>query len=142
MTARRFVDTNVLVYAFDEGAGTKQRRGQRILEEATPGELVVSAQVLNEFYVTVTRKLPVPLDSEAARAIVRELAALEVVALTAPLVLAGVDRAVRSRLSLWDGLVVEAALEAGCTTLLTEDLNDGQRFEDLEVVDPFAALDS
>jgi predicted nucleic acid-binding protein len=109
MIGKAFLDTNVLVYAFDAGAGAKQERGQRILDEAAPGELVVSAQVLNEFYVTVTRKLATPLDGDAARSAVRELTALEVIPVTGALVLAGIDRAARSQLSLWDALIVEAA---------------------------------
>lgn len=135
---RRFVDTNVLVYAFDSGAGERAEVARWILADAVPGELVISAQVLNEFYVVVTRKLAKPLELDAARAAVHELSSLAVVPLTSRLVLAGVDRSARSQLSLWDGLIVEAALDGGCEVLLTEDLNAGQRFDDLVVVNPFA----
>lgn len=140
MTGRQFIDTNVLVYAFDEAEPAKRGAAQKILESTDPDTLVVSAQVLNEFYVTVTRKLARPLEGRAARAAVREMAALEVVPVTGELVLDGVDRSTVSQISLWDALIVEAALAAGCTTLLSEDLNDGQAFDDLVVRNPFASL--
>ncbi|WP_052669024.1 PIN domain-containing protein [Nitriliruptor alkaliphilus] len=140
MTAKQFIDTNVLVYAFDAAAPAKRGIAQGVLESADPETSVVSSQVLNEFFVTVTRKLARPLEHGPARAVVREMAALDVVPLTGELVLRGIDRSTASQLSLWDALIVEAALTAGCETLLTEDLSDGQRFDDLLVRDPFASL--
>jgi predicted nucleic acid-binding protein len=140
-TGKRFLDTNVLVYAFDVASPGKREAAQRLLAETDPATVVVSAQVLNEFYVTVTRKLAEPLDSGAARAAVRELTALDVVPLTSQLVVAGVDRSRTSQLSLWDALIVEAALAAGCSTLVSEDLTDGQSFDELTVRDPFAGLE-
>lgn len=134
---RSFVDTNVLVYAFDRADEDKRASARRLLSAADPGDLVLSAQVLNEFFVTVTRKLAEPLEVDVARSVVDELSHLEVVPVTSQLVQAGIDRVRRSQLSLWDGLIVEAALDGGCHRLLTEDLQAGQRFGDLEVVDPF-----
>lgn len=141
-TGKQFLDTNVLVYAFDAAAPGKRRAAQELLERATPGTLVVSAQVLNEFYMTVTRKLAVPLDDRDARAAVREMTAMDVVPLTSQLVVAGIDRSTSARVSLWDALIIEAALAADCSTLVTEDLDDGQSFDGLTVRDPFASSDS
>jgi predicted nucleic acid-binding protein len=138
MTARHFLDTNVLVYAFDEAEPQKREIAQSVLESADPETSVVSAQVLNEFYVTVTRKLARPLEVGVARTAVRGMAAFDVVPLTGELVLRGIDRSTTSRVSLWDALIIEAALAAGCQTLLSEDLSDGQSFDDLVVVNPFA----
>jgi predicted nucleic acid-binding protein len=138
MTGRQFIDTNVLVYAFDRADPRKRATAQSVLAAAEPDTSVVSAQVLNEFYVTVTRKLAQPLAVGPARAAVRGMTALDVVPLTGELVLRGIDRATTSQVSLWDALIIEAALEAGCQTLLSEDLSDGQSFDDLVVVNPFA----
>jgi predicted nucleic acid-binding protein len=140
MIARTFLDTNVLVYAFDVGEPRKRDVALRLLDEAEAGGLVVSTQVLSEFYVTVTRKLERPLSSEDAGRAVAELARLDVVAITAPLVLAGIRRSGGSVLSLWDSLIVEAARHAGCGVLLTEDLTHGQRFGDVVVEDPFRGV--
>lgn len=139
-TGKQFLDTNVLVYAFDEASPVKREAAQHLLARADPATVVVSAQVLNEFYVTVTRKLANPLGSRAARAAVREMTALEVVPLTSQVVVAGIDRSRTSQLSLWDALIIEAALGAGCSTLVSEDLTDGQSFDGLTVRDPFARL--
>ena len=137
MTGRAFVDTNVLVYAFDVGEETKRARARELLATAGPDDLALSAQVLNEFYVATTRKLATPLAPEDAERVVRSLARLDVIATDAGLVLRGVGRARESDLSLWDALIVEAALRANCERILTEDLNSGQRFDGVTVVNPF-----
>jgi predicted nucleic acid-binding protein len=137
MTGKAFIDTNVFVYAFDAGEVAKQARARDLLASGEPDEFVVSAQVLNEFYVATTRKLDTPLTPETAERAVRSLARVDVVAIDASLVLRGVARARESRLSLWDALIVEAAVHAGCDRILTEDLNAGQRFDGLTVVNPF-----
>ncbi len=134
---RAFLDTNVLVYAFDRGEPHKQTTAQAVLE-SSDHELVISAQVLNAFWVTVTRKLVEPLDDDAAAAVLTDLStAFEVVPIDATLSLAGVARARADRLSLWDALVVESARTAGCEIVLTEDLNDGQSYDGVLVRDPF-----
>jgi predicted nucleic acid-binding protein len=137
MTGRSFVDTNVLVYAFDAGEPAKQAVARELLASLEPDRFVVSAQVLNEFYIATTRKLAKPLAPEAAEQAVRSLARLEVVSVDARLVLPGIARARASDLALWDALIVEAALRANCEQILTEDLNTGQRFDDVSIVNPF-----
>lgn len=138
MAGKAFVDTNVLVYAFDAGEAAKQARARDVLATGSLDEFVVSAQVLNEFYVATTRKLDTPLSPATAERAVRSLAHLDVVVLDANLVLRGIARARESRLSLWDALIVEAARRANCERILTEDLNHGQDFDGLTVVNPFA----
>jgi predicted nucleic acid-binding protein len=130
MADRAFLDTNVMVYAFDGDAGTKQETAQRILAEApAEGRYVLSAQVLQEFFVVVTRKLERPVAHEdAARAVAQADAAS---------VLAAIDRVGRLGMSLWDALIVQAAVESGCTRLLTEDLQDGQVIDGVRVENPF-----
>ena len=133
-----FFDTNVLVYLFDSGSPRKQARAQELLGSHTDaGELLLSTQVLQEFYVAATRKLATPLDEETAYATVRELATLPVVQIDAGMVLAAIQRSRRNKLSLWDALVVQAAIEGGASTLYTEDLQDGAVLDGLRIVDPF-----
>jgi len=134
---RVFLDTNVLVYAYDASEPVQRARARTLLADLE--DAVVSTQVLAEFYVALTRvggvKPPVaPADAEAA---VTSLSELTVVVVDVSMVLAGVRRARQSRLSLWDALIVEASLAANCDRLLTEDLQHGQRFGDLAVENPF-----
>ena len=133
---RWFVDTNVLVYLFDGDSPDKQAKARRILE-ANANRIVLSTQVLGEFYVTVTRKLARPLAPGPAAEAVNGLCAFPVRPLAAGLVRAAVRRSASSRLSYWDALIVESAMEAGAVVLLTEDLQDGRTFDALRVVNPF-----
>jgi len=137
MRDKAFLDTNVLVYLFDHDSAVKQRRARAVLE-AEGSSAAVSTQVLQEFYVTVTRKLGHPMPERDAEAAVHELAALEVVPVDGLLVLSGIARSRKDRLSLWDALIIEAALQGGCGRLLTEDLQDGRRFGALRVENPFS----
>src|SRR5712691_2744430 len=121
MTDRVFLDTNVLVYLFDRDAPVKQQRARQIVEEFR-ASLAISTQVLQEFYVSVTRKLAKPLPPGAAGAAVRHLAAFDVVVVDVPLIQAAIATARSSRVSFWDALVIDAARSCGCTRLLTEDL--------------------
>ena len=138
MTGSAFVDTNVVVYAFDDDEPDKQARARDLLTGPAHETLVVSTQVLAEFYVTATRTLARPLDPATARAAVAALSELPVVATDADLVLAGIDLSERHQLSLWDGLIVQAAVAAGCETILTEDLADGALLAGVRVQNPFA----
>lgn len=138
MTARVFVDTNVLVYARDRTDEAKHRRAMEwlaVLWDERAGRL--SWQVLHEYYVTLTRKLRPPRDTDDAREDVASLIAWQPIPVDVPMM----DRAWaiedRFGLSWWDALIVAAAEAGGCTHLLTEDLQDGQRFGDLVVVNPF-----
>lgn len=139
MTARVFVDTNVLVYARDRTDEAKHLRALEwlaILWEERAGRL--SWQVLQEYYVTTTRKLTPPRDTFDAREDVASLATWQPI----PVDLSVVDAAwaVEDRfgLSWWDALIVAAAQAGGCTHLLTEDLQDGQSLDQVTVVNPFA----
>ncbi|SEF08549.1 PIN domain-containing protein [Jiangella alba] len=135
---RVFVDTSVLVYVYDNDEPHKQQVASQALAEVGAERVVLSAQVLNEFVVTVTRKLARPLDDARTREAVEVLGQLEVVPVDAGLVAAGVLRSQGSQLSLWDALVVEAARRGSCEVLLTEDLHPGTDFDGVRVVNPFA----
>ena len=141
MRARTFVDTNVLVYAFDRSEPLKRARSLDILEGAVdPNALVISTQVLQELFVVFTRRLENPLDHETAARAVADLAALPVVVTGPETVLAAIELCETLSLSFWDALIVQAALEAGCAMLLTEDLQDGLAIGSLTVRNPYHDL--
>jgi len=136
---REFVDANVLVYAFDSSAAAKQRAAQQVLEklwESSTGCL--SVQVLQEFFVTVTKKVAKPLAVEEATARVREFTAWKVFAPTADDVLAAIGLHTQAKIGFWDAMIVLAAAESGCDVLWTEDLTDGQVLRGVRIQNPFA----
>ncbi|PZS10785.1 MAG: PIN domain nuclease [Acidimicrobiales bacterium] len=110
---------------------------RHILDSAAPGELVLSTQVLQEFYVTATRKLPNPLPLAQAADAVQDFAGFPVVPSDARLVLAAVEISRSAQLSLWDALLIEAARTAGCDRILTEDLNHGATIGGVRIENPF-----
>jgi predicted nucleic acid-binding protein len=137
MTAESFIDTNVLLYAAS-GASVDQpkRRAARSLL-ARPG-IGFSAQVLQEFYHAAVCKKRLAITHTAALAILAALAPFPVLPVTRELVLAAADIRERHRISYWDAAIVAAARDLGCHTLYSEDLNPGQEFDGVRVVNPFA----
>lgn len=135
---RVFLDTNILVYLYDTDAPEKQERARGLFEqEASAGRVLLSTQVLQEFYVVVTRKLAVPLDPKDAEDVVRNLSGLQVVPTDADRVLSAIQRSRRHRLSFWDALIIECALAGGATRLLSEDFQAGRIIEGLTIENPF-----
>jgi predicted nucleic acid-binding protein len=132
---RAFVDTNVLVYFFDQSEPVKRERSDALLEAIEP---VLSAQVLSEFYTTVTRKVTPPLTQEQALRAVRNWSRLDIVPITSALVASAIETSQRHQLSYWDGLIIEAAVAAGCNDLYTEDLNAGATLRGVTIRNPFA----
>jgi len=132
-----FLDTNLLVYTLDQHDPHRRAVARKLLADLVENRLgVISTQVLQEFYVTATRKLGVaPLD---AKSLVHSLLHLEVVSITPELVEQAVDCSILNRLSFWDALVVAAAESARCALLLTEDMNAGQVIRGVEIENPFA----
>ncbi len=133
---RVFADTNVLVYAVDEAAGEKREKARSLL---TSHSVVVSTQVMQEFYWTITRRLRPPVPALLARDLTAELARCPVVVNDASSVLAAADLAADSMLSFWDALILVAAARGACRVLLSEDMNAGQHIGGVEIVNPFAA---
>jgi predicted nucleic acid-binding protein len=133
-----FVDANVLVYAEDRDAGDKHFIARDLVADLwRTGDGVLSVQVLQEFFVNVTRKVPRPLRPKEALAIVEQYLTWRVVENTGDLLLAGIRLASDLKISFWDALVIAAARTERCDRLLTEDLNHGQRIGDLTIVNPF-----
>ena len=140
MTDRSFVDTNVWVYALDADEPAKRARARAVLDPAAAGSLVLSAQVLGEFYITVTRKLSKRVPADVADAMIGRMRQLPVVSIDADLVAAAISGSRAWQLSYWDALIVAAAAAAGCTRLLTEDLANGATYGGVRVENPFVEL--
>jgi predicted nucleic acid-binding protein len=139
MSGDVFVDTNVLVYNRDASEPEKQPRAAAWLELLwQSGRGALSAQVLQEYYVTVTRKLSPGMPIEEARDEVRDYASWAPLPITADLIERAFEVETRFGLSWWDAVVVAAAQTLGCRRLLTEDLQDGMDFDGVVVLDPFA----
>jgi len=135
---RKFVDTNVLVYAHDLTAGDKHDRARALLEELwDTREGCLSVQVLQEFFVTTTRKIPKPLEASTAGQIINDLALWHVHAPAARDVLAAIDIHQQAGASFWDAMIVRSAQELSCRTLYSEDLNPGQTYAGVQVSNPF-----
>lgn len=131
-----FFDTNVLVYVFDRAESIKQARAQELVTaHMTARDMVLSTQVLQELYVTLTRKKQ--LGAADALEVVTTFAQERIVPASADLVLRGLALSQQRQLSAWDALIVQAALQAGCTTLYSEDFQNGARFDELVVLNPF-----
>lgn len=136
MTATVFVDTNVLLYAFDQGDVKKQqtaRLWQQELWNSRRGR--ISYQVLQEFYANVAKKWPE--SRQEARSAVRHLLAWRPVAVDGDVLERAWTIQDRYQLSFWDSLIVAAARAAACRYLLTEDLQAGQDIDGITVINPF-----
>jgi predicted nucleic acid-binding protein len=134
---RTFVDTNVWVYADDLDAGDKRKTARRLIDGLVRNaKAVVSTQVLQEFYVVATRKLAV--EPAIARRKVELLARLDVVRIDEPMILEAIDLQRLHPLSFWDALVIGSAARAGCSRLLTEDMQHGRTIAGVRIENPFA----
>ena len=133
-----FVDTNVLVYAYDRGAGSKHERALSLVEKLwIEGNGVLSTQVLQEFYVNVRRKAQKPISIGQARALIADYLSWDPIVNDGATLLEAIDVEQRYKLSFWDSLIVVAARNSGASVLLTEDFNNGQKFGSVQVQNPF-----
>jgi predicted nucleic acid-binding protein len=137
MTADVFIDTNILVYAYDVDAGTRHEAAKALVSEAWRGPLMpwISVQVLQELLAAL-RKGGVPL--RQACKIVAPHTHWRVVETDVALFRSGMEDALRWQLSHWDGLILAAARRAGVKTLISEDFNTGQDYGGIRAVNPFA----
>jgi len=138
---RVFVDTNIIVYAYDRDAGRKHEIARDLMIGLwSAAGAVLSTQILQEFYVTVTRKIASPLTREAAREIIKDYLTWGIVSNDGDAVLEAIDIETGENISFWDALVVAAAKRGGAEVLLSEDLSEGRKFGDMVVRNPFAGL--
>ena len=140
MSDKTFIDTNVLIYAHDIDANAKHKIAKEVLQELWSERTgVLSAQVLQEFYVNVTRKIPSPLSKDLARLVVSSYA-IWCLETTPTEILAAFRFEDESRIGFWDALIVSSAAKLGATRILSEDLNAGQRIAGILVVNPFVGI--
>jgi predicted nucleic acid-binding protein len=136
MSARSFFDTNVLVYADDDDAPAKQRLARDLIyEHRRGGTGVVSLQVLQEYFVTVTKKLK--FDPRNVRRKVEQLAEFDVAAPKVADILAAIDLHRLHGFSFWDALILRSAQQSGCRVLLSEDFQHAREIDGIQVVNPF-----
>jgi len=138
MSVRSFFDTNVLVYADDQSSPAKQQKAiELVAEHRRAGTGVVSLQVLQEYFVTVTRKLNV--DARIARRKVELLSEFQVAASDVRDILGAIDLHRLHGINFWDALIVRSAKQAGCSVLLSEDMQAQSEFDGVRIVNPFAS---
>jgi predicted nucleic acid-binding protein len=136
MSVECFLDTNVLVYAVSS-AEHEAAKSLKALELVQTSDFGLSAQVLQEFYVTVTRKIKRPLAPELAVALMDQYRVFPVVATDYPLIVSAVELSLRYGISYWDGAILAAAEALEARVLYTEDLSHGQRYGTVRAVNPF-----
>jgi predicted nucleic acid-binding protein len=134
---RIFVDTNILIFAYDATAGQKHAIASDILADLWNAGLgVVSTQVLQEFFVNVVQKIQRPVDIRLAKDIVKDLLKWHVVVNNGESILEAIDIHKRYGYSFWDAMIIAAAIKGGAF-LMTEDLQDGQTIGGVSIKNPF-----
>jgi len=133
-----FLDTNLLLYAYDAGSPVKHGIAVRILEDLwRSGNGILSTQVLQEFFVNVTKIIPKPLSIAVSREIVEDFLKWKVVPVEGRTILRAIDLYKKHKYAFWDSLVIQSAIEGGARWLLSEDLEHGHRIGDLTIRNPF-----
>lgn len=130
-----FLDTNVVVYAFDRADPEKRARAIAILEEGK--RLVVSTQILLETWWVLTRRLAEPLGEEEASMVIETLTQLPVVNTDPELIQRAIRTSRKMRIAIWDAMIIEAARGAGCNRVLSENLQHGRDYGGVVVENPF-----
>jgi predicted nucleic acid-binding protein len=136
MSVEAFLDTNVLIYAVSSASSEAEKKA-KALELIEHADFGLSAQVLQEFYVNVTRKIVRPLAADQALALLEQFRCFPMVWTDYPLIVAGIEASLRFGISYWDGAIIAASETLGASILYTEDLNHGQHYGSVQVVNPF-----
>ncbi len=136
MIADCFLDTNILVYAAT-GRGEEELKRKHSLELIQTKQFGLSAQVLQEFFVIVTRKIDVPLSTSSALEWIEQFEAFPIISIDKNLVKTSIELSEKYLISYWDGAIIAAAQSLQANVLYTEDLNAGQSYDDVVVVNPF-----
>lgn len=131
-----FIDTNILVYALDNRDNDKMNKARNILRKVIyENKAVISAQVINEFYVAATKKLSI--DKNLIKTIVHNFKNMEIIASDLQLTENAIKISIESQISFWDSLIIAAAEKANCKLIISEDLNSGQKYQDISLINPF-----
>jgi predicted nucleic acid-binding protein len=140
MSDKRFVDTNILVYAHDSSAGVKHRRSLQLVETLwNEGTGALSTQVMQELCVCLRRKVDPPRPPDEIRQLIRDYMSWSVVVNTPDLIVQALDFESRFKTSFWDALILQAAQHCGATVVYSEDLGTGQNYGGIRVVNPLIA---
>jgi len=138
MKDRVFLDTNILVYAYDRHDPRKQGIAQSLLIDGMENEsAALSVQVLGEFFNVVTRQIKQPMTTDEAKEAIELFSNLLIQEIDLAMVERAIDTHKIYRISYWDALIVSAAERAGCKRILSEDLNDGQLYHSIPISNPF-----
>ncbi len=138
MSGKTFVDTNILIYAHDKDADGKHFLARNIINDLWENKKgILSTQVLEEFYINVTKKIPKPLKKNEAREIIQQYFTWEVVLINNEMILQASMVEEKQKISFWDALIVVAGNHGNASSLLSEDFNHGQRFGNLLIQNPF-----
>lgn len=133
-----FVDTNIIVYAYDVSAGEKHHKAVKIMKDIwSIGNGIISSQVLQEFFVNVTGKIPKPLNVPTAKEIIKDLLKWKTVSINGEIILEAIDIHNVHKFSFWDSAIIAAAIEGGAGILLTEDLTDKYKIKGIVIKNPF-----
>ena len=135
---KTFLDTNIVICAYDGSAGKKHEMAQMIVMNLwNSGQGVLSTQVLQEFYVSVTKKIPKPLNIKLAKDIVRDFLKWDVIVNDGEAILGAIDIQLKYNYSFWDSMIIHAAISSGAALLLSEDLSHGQSIGGVTIKNPF-----
>lgn len=138
MKDKIFLDTNVLVYAHDISAGPKHKIALKIVLDLWNSDSgLLSTQVLQELFISLTKKIPKPIETKLAKEIVSALLKWEVVINDGESILSAIEIHSQYQYSFWDSLIIEAAIRGGAVLLFSEDLPDGQVIEGVKIENPF-----
>ena len=133
-----FVDTNIIVYAYDVSAGEKHSKALEIMKDLWgTGNGITSTQVLQEFFVSVTGKIAKPLSIITAKEIVKDFLKWKTVIINGEIILEAIDIHNERRYSFWDSLIIASAIAGGAETLLSEDLSDNHKIKGIVIKNPF-----
>jgi len=133
-----FVDTNVIVYAYDKDAGDKHRVALDIMKDLWRSGLgSISTQILQELFVTLTKKVSAPLDISVVRETVRRLSKWDVLLIDVDTIISATELQERYKYSFWDSLIIASAIAGGAKTIFSEDLSDGQTIQGITIKNPF-----
>ena len=135
-----FVDTNIFIYAYDVSSAEKHQRARELVSELwDSGKGCLSIQVLQEFYVNLTLKIPHPLTPQETAQIIADLGQWRLHKPELKSVVEAIHIQQRNKISFWDAMIICSARELGCKTIWTEDLNPNQLYEGIKAVNPFIA---
>ena len=137
-TDRFFVDSNILIYMYDNSEPQKRLLAEELVTSlVVNGNGFISVQVLGEFFVSVTRRIRNPLSIEEADAAIDRIGSLPAIDIDSAMVRRAIATHGRYGTTYWDSLIIAAAERAGCTSILSEDMNTGQSYHGLLAINPF-----